>query len=250
MSISTDLPDLQVSRDPTSNNLEGNQMNADANPRLLAPFDARLYQSCPASLHASPVPAQRGLSELNLDLDGWNAYFGQDMLTSNKPAPALGVRIATPAAPNPFGGSQEQGTGQDTYQNPNEVSDGPRWSGRETDYRTIDPRWVSPLSSLWPTPAATPRTQSPILGQGQGQGQGQNQLPLFHQSAPMQHVEPLPFPALIPPREVLGMGTQSYPPRLVERRAMGMEMPELTLPDLGPLAGGSEFGLAGGDGRS
>jgi len=61
----------------------------------------------------------------------------------------------------------------------------------------------------------------------------------------MQHVEPLPFPALIPPREVLGMGTQSYPPRLVERRAMGMEMPELTLPDLGPLAGGSEFGLAG-----
>ena len=136
----------------------------------LASLNHRLYQSCPASLHTSPIPSRAQLVE------SWN-QFNQTL----PPTPITSsANIASPAAPHPF---QTQDAAIYEHQLKTgpmvngTVSDPPtRWvsntaspqmgnsianPSREGEPHTIDPRWVSPFSSLWTTPAASPRVQSP-----------------------------------------------------------------------------------------
>jgi hypothetical protein len=169
-------------------------------------------QSCPASIHTSPVmraqdrPNPQDMSSQS----AWNANTQMPMTSypayaspppdpynsfqSQQPLPQFetAVRIAHPAAPNPFALSANTsmsptpvpGAGQmDAYGHQDRltaalatISDNssissldsmsPLHSARPSVAwdrgDTIDPRWVSPAGSAWTTPAISPGSGSPV----------------------------------------------------------------------------------------
>ena len=213
----------------------------------------RLFQSCPASIHTTPVP-----SRLTLERAGWgmfsNPFAQQDHnngARSIHEETSVTHRIAAPAASPPFTPKQDlqisqyplspasgahshvvswantpvngppqiiahsfeqshfQNSVSSNTQTPQQLQDA-SWENRATPLSppppgTIDPRWISPLSSLWSTPAATPRTGSPIQ--------------LMGTSMPASYAPPASQPfdlSLV--QYARGFGTQSYPPGSSERR--------------------------------
>jgi hypothetical protein len=192
----------------------------------LTPTTAREYQSCPASIHSSPVPhaavPQTTTGDGNDSLTSW---FGAPR-TAPTLIPQLGSwdrytsahapRIAAPAAASPFDQVHAQVSPPSlTWLQapltvpPNEDVFGPKWTSDDqftqdfTDPQhhqdsmaiypysgaavhperasvvehnaphppqswegnTIDPRWISPSSSIWSTPSQTPaRGRSPVGG--------------------------------------------------------------------------------------
>lgn len=79
---------------------------------------------------------------------------------------------------------------------------------------TIDPRWVSPLSSLWSTPAGTPRGGSPVTP-----APGHSAIPSTHNGQTFHPPNELSFRSA-QSMGAMRYGTQSYPPRVVERRQL------------------------------
>lgn len=166
---------------------------------------ALAVQSCPASIHTSPVlrPAVIPPSHSHLLTV---PHEPPALLPNFIPSPLFGThlhhlppiiptqgdqyglqqapppfRIAEPAAPNPFDSlsispiSGEGTTITNTHHRdsvasalsalsnlstPSSVTD--QHSVLEWRGGTIDPRWVSPSGSVWSTPAATPRSGSPV----------------------------------------------------------------------------------------
>lgn len=322
----------------------------DAPPQ--APPPTRPFQSCPASIHTSPVQTHMMLNSLMI-----NSPFSDTMSAShtgmldhvNHAQP----RIAISAAPNPFSvqdhnshtranlslqytagslyplsPSSGEPSNVQTYENtpvqtqpgrlfPNSIDSAfqqiqPSWStlAGQSDTSmvtnltqshrmsweaqqmplsppgtgTIDPRWVSPMSSAWnslaPTRAGTPLNGAQQSAQslersslammltedeadqgigsfapdltGQPQDFGQSQLPhsqQLPQSQQNQHIASQTYdPRLVQPSRPLVvdnasnpppipvLGTQSYPPRQVERRQMDISPP---VPLLHPSSGSS-----------
>lgn len=218
----------------------------------------RAFQSCPASIHTTPIPSRIALAQV-----GWPTFTDPFTASTDRQTDFVfntpQDRIAAPAAPSPFAASngfttphitqyplapssrepsnfvswtntpvngtpqimahsfehslpQEQNSLSSIAQTPLHIA-GNSWESHDTPVTphtpglgTIDPRWVSPLSSLWSTPAATPRIESPIH-----QGPGQN-MPASY-APPLEHgVEPSPN------QSIRVYGTQSYPPGSGERR--------------------------------
>jgi len=239
----------------------------------LTPQEARAFQSCPSSIHTSPLPSRLSLSHagwsfMNRDAnqDTKPAYFDPQEHVKNLHINTAVPRIAAPAATPPFpfhvpshlagttdnypvspstGGlsnampwSNTPGPGT-PYLMPNSadtiMQTQASWGHSSTSFTpthappslevpgsapappmtpqgglgTIDPRWVSPISSLWNTPAQTPRTGSPMR-------EDANMAEPVSEPAP-------PAPMSLGHAPVAAnrlYGTQSYPPRLAERRQM------------------------------
>lgn len=235
--------------------------------------EARAFQSCPASIHTSPVPARLGISHA-----GW-AFMGNETNQDIKPAhfepheqvknlhinTAVTTRIAAPAATPPFpfhlpshlaashNYPVSPSTGSPSNAMPWSSTPVPgtphlmpnsadtimqtqaSWGHSSSSFTpshappslevqpplpappvsphgglgTIDPRWVSPISSVWNTPVQTPRSGSPSQQDANMAEPGPDASP----SAPIS-LEHTPVPAS------RVYGTQSYPPRLAERRQM------------------------------
>ncbi|ORY27733.1 hypothetical protein BCR39DRAFT_599265 [Naematelia encephala] len=221
----------------------------------LTPIEMRPFQSCPASVHSSPVPAR-------LAIEGWGNLFnptitqpGSDQqpyespfIRSAKPQ----LRIAAPAAPDPFYPSHQQDSKDynppfDTYQvSPTDGS----WSSIQSPHpdlfsptfnweqgqSTIDPRWISPSSTTaWSTPNAT-RPPSPASPPFQAQSDP-NHKPHIEDG---EENAPQSQSAYFTNSHIAFLGTQSYPPRGIERRAIEVPNTSPTFPpvahigDLGP----------------
>ena len=217
----------------------------------------RAFQSCPASIHTTPIPSRMALAQV-----GWPTFTDPFPASIGRQVDVVfntgHDRIAAPAAPSPFAASNDYATPHITQyplspssgepsnfvswtntpvngtpqimahsfehslppqqnsfvsmaQTPLQIA-GTSWESHDTTVPphtpglgTIDPRWVSPLSSLWSTPAATPRVGSPIH-------QGLGSMPASY-APPLEHgVEPSPN------QSIRVYGTQSYPPGSGERR--------------------------------
>ena len=202
---------------------------------------ARTLQSCPASIHTTPVPTRLALSHLTWGLvNNGNASLslaqphiqpiephGQLKITT-----AIGQPAHHPITWSPTDGSWDSqahamieqtpqlvtssmgSTLQSSWHTSAHVPLGPSWEQQASPIEavsppgTIDPRWVSPISSVWSTPAATPRVGSPVQLdpflvplETPAHNLTQPQV-LAHHDGQEQHI----------------VGTQSYPPRLSERR--------------------------------
>lgn len=218
----------------------------------------RLFQSCPASIHTTPIPSHMTLEQINRGAFSNPLAYQASAKESSVIQANPGInRIAAPAAPPPFTRDQTHGTvhvgsfplspssgtpsslvswtktpvngtpqviahsfENSLSQQQNSLasvaqtpchSHQESWESRTTPLSphppgTIDPRWISPLSSLWSTPAATPRTGSPIsriVGAG---------MPASYAAPPSQSLDL----DLIQHTRVFG--TQTYPPGSGDRR--------------------------------
>lgn len=157
-------------------------------------------QSCPASIHTSPVLRSAELPPMAHALAPQHAHPNvvphhmfsaslQHMPSHPLPTPQqLGLafdqgpfpfRIAEPAAPNPFALSispihETPAHHRDSVASAlSALSNLSTPSSAVSEYQgdqanaswhgdTIDPRWVSPATSQWSTPAVTPRSGSPV----------------------------------------------------------------------------------------
>jgi hypothetical protein len=248
-SIELDAEDLypsqqaQVGPQSSSSGLFTNQRQP-TETQPLVPVQLRPFQSCPASVHTTPIPARKALGHSNLmrsqlykeplvavpAVTHYEAY--PTPVTSARSSTQLNdfsmpvnpytqaLKIAHPAAVDPFASTRPQQQSNVLQSvidhttfcvSPDNHNGGvPPWLsssavpsqfppclsstlspiqhdhslagrswGSQTGYlnpqtgihhnwnqgqvETIDPRWVSPLSSLFPSPIGTPRTGSPTM---------------------------------------------------------------------------------------
>lgn len=90
---------------------------------------------------------------------------------------------------------------------------------------TIDPRWVSPLSSLFPTPIGTPRVGSPVMPHfpelpyhpGIAETPIPQTMPAYAFMGAMPHNGLVDTTQATSPANAARLATQSYPPRHPER---------------------------------
>jgi len=217
------------------------------NPPTLAPLDKRLFQSCPASIHSSPIPHNQLLQE-NQD---WSTFFttnaNANANVSNPHKPVLGgvgkLKIAQPAS-NPFQGTSIPPTllennltshpsglahSWEMEPGPGNVKGTVSWEGTPSiQPRTIDPRWVSPWSSTWTTPVFSQVTTP-------GPGQAGEYIPqavhtmIHSRTDSIRSVQ----------RENLNIdrrGSQNRS-RIVDRRGVTLDPPTLDLVDINGIQG-------------
>ena len=266
----------------------------DENRPPLTPLEIRAFQSCPASIHTTPVPASTSLKQAQV-LQQWSAFFNQPPLHPSHPGGAQQIKSTRLRIDTAHGQKIEDGVNglnQYTFDQslrlsfqvspsgsgwtptpvtgtPNVLPAGIDLAGIASSWSsytpgmmhrdplqsswgdghasppppgTIDPRWVSPLSSLWSTPAPS-RSGSPIQSDAMQLQFPHNQhvrhdrhdhtqqihiQHVQHQHAPQQEVHNALAHAHISGAlglsneqgEFVRFGTQSYPPRQVERRQM------------------------------